>query len=74
MNHFKCLTFKPSGKYYTEGTFRYEGSVSELTRAKICEAYYGYCPGLSTEGKEFILVVIPIGDHSYPRLFHPDTV
>jgi hypothetical protein len=70
MRKFKVMTFKESGKYYTDAEFEIPDDLQmhELSREKLLALNNGRCPGLSGRGEEFHIVLVPTGDHDFPKL------
>jgi hypothetical protein len=71
---FKVTYFKKSGKYYSSEEFSLAKESFDTAyngaqfRENILNSNYRDAPGLSNDGKEFIWVVEPVGEHSFPRL------
>lgn len=68
------LYFKPSGKWKYEGRGVFP-STFEVDRGTIMGANDGKMPGISSNGQDYIIVVLPDDDcsspYAYPRMLHP---
>lgn len=71
---FRIDYFKKSGKWYAGKEFELDKADFDTAfngtqfRENILNSNHRDAPGLVNDGKEFIWVVNPVGDHSFPRL------
>ena len=71
----RFLMFKPSGKWKYEGRgiLPHDFSKYDDFRALIIASNGGLCPGMSTDGSDYIIIVIPDEDHptGWPLMLKP---
>lgn len=70
-NKARFYYFKPSGKYYTEGSGFTPVTNEVWGREALLRANGGLMPGLSTTGASFTVVVIPDDEATYgwPQIY-----
>jgi hypothetical protein len=79
-NNATFYTFKDSGKWSYEGRGYLSDAVfrecfsGHARREQILKDNGGLCPGMSTAGRDLIMVVIPDESHDtgFPLLLHPE--